>query len=100
MQGLLDCAYIIALSGNFLAEVTSGSAAIGVMHLAKGLEFRAVGVMAWTRRRSGREITWTSRASSRLLSFLRTSAEEFPGGSTSCAEGYIGDSLGGGCSRS
>ena len=31
---------------NAQVEVTSGFAAIGVMHLAKGLEFRAVAVMA------------------------------------------------------
>jgi DNA helicase IV len=42
----LDVAGISYRRLNAQVELTSGYAAIGVMHLAKGLEFRAVAVMA------------------------------------------------------
>jgi superfamily I DNA/RNA helicase len=42
----MDLAGIACRELNAQVEVTSGYAAIGVMHLAKGLEFRAVAVMA------------------------------------------------------
>jgi len=42
----MDQAGIACRALNAQVEVTSGYAAIGVMHLAKGLEFRAVAVMA------------------------------------------------------
>ena len=42
----MELAGIVCRELNAQMEVTSGYAAIGVMHLAKGLEFRAVAVMA------------------------------------------------------
>lgn len=42
----MDLAGIACRELNTQMEITSGNAAIGVMHLAKGLEFRAVAVMA------------------------------------------------------
>ena len=42
----MDLAGIAYRKLNAQVELTSGYAAIGVMHLAKGLEFRAVAVMA------------------------------------------------------